>query len=113
MEALHRGEVYLVAFDPVEGSETGKTRPAIVIQNDLANRSSPTVTVVPTTSQVTRVFPFQVRIEAGEGGLERTSKALCEQIRTVSRTRLRDRLGRVSEQTLAEVRRALDRHLWF
>jgi mRNA interferase MazF len=113
MDPLYRGEVYMVAFDPVVGSETGKTRPAIVIQNDLANRSSPTVTVIPTTSQVTRVFPFQVRLEAGEGGLERTSKALCEQIRTVSRARFRDRLGRVSDRTMAEIRRALDRHLWF
>jgi mRNA interferase MazF len=113
MDPLYRGDVYLVAFDPVVGSETGKTRPAIVIQNDLANRSSPTVTVIPTTSQVARVFPFQVRLEAGEGGLERTSKALCEQIRTVSRTRLRDCLGRVSDRTMAEIRRALDRHLWF
>ncbi len=113
MESLYRGEVYMVAFDPVVGSETGKTRPAIVVQNDLANKSSPTVTVIPTTSQVARVFPFQVRIEAGEGGLKRTSKALCEQVRTVSRARLRDRLGRLSDQTMAEIRRALDRHLWF
>jgi mRNA interferase MazF len=113
MDPLHRGEVYMVEFDPVVGSETGKTRPAIVIQNDLANRSSPTVTVIPMTSKVTRVFPFQVRIEASEGGLERTSKALCEQVRTVSRSRFRDRLGSVSDQTMSEIRKALDRHLWF
>lgn len=56
---MKRGDVYLVSLDPVVGSETGKTRPAIVVQNDLANRSSPTVTVIPITSRADRVFPFQ------------------------------------------------------
>lgn len=110
---MERGEVYVVAFDPVVGSETGKTRPAIVVQNELANRSSPTVTVVPLTSQVARVYPFQVRLAAGEGGLEHESKALCEQIRTVSRDRFRRRLGKLPAQRVAELRTALDRHLWF
>lgn len=83
---MERGEIYVVVFDPVVGSETDKTRPAVVVvQNELANRSSPTVTVVPLTSQIARVFPFQARLAAGEGGLEQESKALCEQIRTVSK----------------------------
>ena len=110
---MERGEIYVVVFDPVVGSETGKTRPAVVVQNELANRSSPTVTVVPLTSQVARVFPFQVRLAAGEAGLEQASKALCEQIRTVSRDRLRQRLGKLSAQRMDEIRVALDRHLWF
>ncbi len=112
MERLARGEVHLVAFDPVVGSETGRTRPAVVVQNDLANKTSPTVTVVPTTSQTARVFPFQVRLAAGEGGLDQESKALCEQIRTVSRSRFLRRLGRLSPERMREVRAALDRHLW-
>jgi len=110
---MERGEIYMVDFDPVVGSETGKIRPAIVLQNELANRSSPTVTVVPLTSSLTRVFPFQVRLAAGEGGLEQESKALCEQIRTVSRDRCRQRLGKLSAQRMNEIRKALDRHLWF
>jgi mRNA interferase MazF len=109
---MRRGEVYRVALDPVVGSETGKTRPALVLQNDLANRSSPTVTVVPISSRVDRVYPFQVKIPAGEGGLPRESKALCEQIRTVSRQRLGQRLGELAPERLREVRQALDRHLW-
>lgn len=96
------------------GSEVGKTRPAIVLQNDLANRSSPTVTLIPvSSSQADRVFPFQVRILTGEGGLDRPSKALCEQIRTVSRDRLVQSLGHLPDERLAEIRAALDRHLWF
>jgi len=110
---MERGEIYVVVFDPVVGSETGKTRPAIVVQNELANRSSPTVTVVPLTSETVRVFPFQVRLEAGEGGLERASKALCEQIRTVSRHRFRRLLGKLPAQRMGEIRAAIDRHLWF
>lgn len=110
---MRRGDVYLVSLDPVVGSETGKTRPAVVVQNDLANRSSPTVTVIPITSREDRVYPFQTRVPAGEGGLEKGGKALCEQIRTVSRKRLGPRLGRLSEDRMKEIRVALDRHLWF
>ena len=110
---MRRGEVWLVNLDPVSGSKVGKQRPAIVIQNDLANQMSPTVTVVPLTTQTQRVFPFQVLIAAGEGGLPRASKVLCEQVRSVSRQRLVRCLGMVSDQRLAEIRTALDRHLWF
>lgn len=102
-----------MSLDPTVGSEVGKTRPAVVLQNDLANRSSPTVTVIPISSQVERVFPFQVLIPAGEGGLSQESKALCEQIRTLSRRRLGERLGQLPPERLNEIRLALDRHLWF
>lgn len=110
---IKRRDVFLVNLDPVVGSEVGKTRPAIIVQNDLANRSSPTVTIIPISSSTERVFPFQVRIPAGEGGLSRESKALCEQIRTVSRERLVECLGQLSPERLKEIRAALDRHLWF
>jgi len=110
---VKRGEVWLVNLEPVVGSEVGKRRPAVVIQNDLANRRSPTVTLVPLTSKTERVFPFQVLIAAGEGGLPHQSKALCEQVRTVSRQRLERCLGRLSSERMGEIRLALDRHLWF
>ncbi|HKI00437.1 MAG TPA: type II toxin-antitoxin system PemK/MazF family toxin [Thermoanaerobaculia bacterium] len=110
---IKRGDVFLVNLDPVVGSEIGKTRPAVVVQNELANRSSRTVTVIPISSSVERVFPFQVRIPAGEGGLSRESKALCEQVRTLSRERLLQCLGELSPERLNEIRTALDRHLWF
>lgn len=111
---IHRGDVVRVSLDPVRGSEVGKTRPAVVLQNDLANRSSPTITVAPVSaSQMERIFPFQVFIPAGEGGLERDSKVLCEQIRTLSRSRVLERLGHLSTDRLDEIRAALDRHLWF
>lgn len=110
---IERGEVVSVDLSPTVGSEVGKTRPAIVLQNELANRSSPTVTVIPVSTKVGRVYPFQVRLAAGEGGLPRESKALCEQIRTVSRERIGKRLGKLPGERIQELRLALDRHLWF
>jgi mRNA interferase MazF len=109
---VNRGDVYWVDLDPVEGSELGKRRPAIVVQNELANRTSPTVTIVPLSTKIGRVYPFQVLIPAVEAGLPRDSKALCEQIRTLSRTRLTDRVGTLPAARVNEIRLALDRHLW-
>lgn len=110
---IQRGDVYLVGLDPVIGSEVGKSRPAIIVQNEAANRSSPTFTIIPISSRTERIFPFQVLLPAGEGGLRTPSKALCEQIRTVSRERLLQRMGQISPERLDEIRAALDRHLWF
>jgi mRNA interferase MazF len=110
---IRRGDVVRVNLDPVVGSEVGKARPAVVLQNDLANRSSPTVTVIPVSSKVGKIYPFHIRLPAGEGGLTEESKALCEQIRTVSRKRIGKRLGRLPAERLDEIRTALDRHLWF
>lgn len=110
---MRRGDIFRVQLDPVVGSEIGKSRPAVVLQNDLANRASSTVTVLPLSSSVERVFPFQVLLAPGEAGLTVHSKVLCEQIRTVSRRRLQEHLGALSAERLAEIRRALERHLWF
>ena len=99
-------------LDPVVGSETGKRHPAVVVQNDLANRTSPTVTLVPLSSRVDKIYPFQVLIPAHEAGLEKDSKAPCEQIRTVSRQRIGERLGALSDERLHQLHEALDRHLW-
>jgi mRNA interferase MazF len=106
---IRRGDVVWIDFDPVVGSEAGKRRPAVVLQNELANRPSPTVTVIPISSRVGRVYPFQVRIDAGEGGMAREGKALCEQIRTLSRDRIGEALGHLPTHRLRELREALDR----
>lgn len=109
---MRRGEIYWVNLDPVVGSEVGKRRPAIVLQNDLANHSSPTVTIVPLSTRVGRVYPFQVLIPASTSGLDRDGKALCEQVRTVSKTRLLNKVGGLSNSVMEAIRTALDRHLW-
>jgi mRNA interferase MazF len=109
---MRRGDVYWVNLDPVLGSEVGKRRPAVVVQNEAANRTAKTVTVIPISGSVGRIYPFQVRIPAGEGGLAKESKALCEQVRTLSRSRLLSHAGTLPEARLAEIRGALERHLW-
>ena len=109
---MKRGESYWVNLDPVVGSEIGKCRPALILQNDLANNTSPTVTIVPLSTRVSRVFPFQVLIPSAASGLDRDSKALCEQIRMVSKNRLLDKAGELSISDMKAIRTALDRHLW-
>ncbi len=110
---MRRGDVYWVNLDPVIGSEVGRRRPAVVVQNEAANRSSSTVTIIPLTTSTDRVYPFQVFVPAGEGGLSQPSKALCEQVRTLSRIRLTERLGTLNDKIMNEVREALNRHMWY
>lgn len=103
-----RGEVYLVNHDPTIGAEIRKTRPALVIQNDIANRHSPITIVAAITSQFTEPpYPSEVKIAAGEGGLTVDSVVLLNQIRSVDRLRLVRFLGRVSRKTLEAVDQAL------
>lgn len=109
---MRRGDVYWVNLDPVVGSEVGKRRPVVVVQNEAANATSATVTVIPLSTSTGRVYPFQVRIPAGEAGLDHDSKALCEQIRTLSRSRVLARIGTLGPRRLDELRQAVDRHLW-
>jgi len=104
-----RGEVYLVRFDPVEGSEVGKTRPALVLQNDIANRTSPVTIVAAISSQFnpTHLYPTEVLIKAGEAGLTIDSVVLLNQIRTIDKARLLSLSGKVEPKTMLEVERAI------
>lgn len=108
MIACTRGEIYLVAFDPALGSEAKKTRPALVLQNDRANRASPVTIVAPITSKLgPRTYPTDVVIRAPEGGLSIDSAALLNLIRAVDKQRLVKRLGSVSPETMKRVSRAI------
>lgn len=104
-----RGEVYLVRFEPVEGSEVGKTRPALVLQNDIANRTSPVTIVAAISSQFnpSHLYPTEVLIKTGEAGLTIDSVVLLNQIRTIDKARLVSLLGKVETQTMLEVERAI------
>lgn len=113
---MRRGELRLVDLDPARGSEADKRRPAIVVSNDHANATAAAlgrgvVTVVPITSNVTRVFPFQVRLPAEMTGLQVDSKAQCEQVRSVSVERLGPILGRLPASIVGDVDDALRLHL--
>ena len=103
-----RGEIYLVSFDPTVGAEIRKTRPALVLQNNIANRHSPVTIVAAITSQFEEpLYPTEVLVPAGEGGLRVASVILLNQIRTVDRLRLIQRLGALKPETLKRVNLAL------
>ena len=113
---MRRGEIWQVDLDPARGNEANKLRPAVVVSNDRANATATrlgrgVIAVVPVTSNVARIYPFQVSLSAATAGLAVDSKAQAEQIRSVATERLRRRIGRVSAAELAELDRALRLHL--
>jgi len=109
---MRRGEIVSVDFGPAQGSEAGKTRPAVVVSNDAANATATrlgrgVITVVPVTSNTIRVHPFQVLLPARQTGLPRDSKAQAEQVRSVSVDRVGGLLGQLPAALVAELDRAL------
>lgn len=111
-----RGEVRLVDLDPVRGSKSNKRRPAVLVSNDRANAAAArlgrgVVTVVPMTSNVQRVFPFQVLLPAEETGLRVDSKARAEQVRSVALERVGPAIGVVPLRLMGQVDAALRLHL--
>jgi len=103
-----RGEVYLVNFDPTLGAEIKKTRPALILQNDIGNRYSPLTIVAAITSHYEeRLYPHQVLVVAPEGGMKKNSAVLLNQIRSVDKMRLVKRLGTLAPDTMRRVDRAL------
>lgn len=113
---MRRGDVCLVDLDPARGNEANKRRPAVVVSNDRANAMAGelargVVTIVPLSSSVARVYPFQVLVPAGTAGLRIDSKAQAEQLRSVSVQRLGGILGRLPASTMAAVDEALRLHL--
>src|SRR6266700_4577552 len=96
----HRGEIYLVSFDPTVGREIQKTRPAVVIQNDVSNQYSPITIVAAISSQFSDPpFPREVVIEPEESGLPKRSAVVVNQLRSVDRQRLAKKLGKLSGQS--------------
>ncbi|MGI8522325.1 MAG: type II toxin-antitoxin system PemK/MazF family toxin [Nocardioides sp.] len=111
-----RGEIRLVGLEPVRGSEVNKRRPALIVSNDRANAAAGrlgrgVITVVPVTSSVERVYPFQTLLPAATTGLPRDSKAQTEQIRSISVERVGPVLGRVPLAAMAELEDAVRLHL--
>ncbi len=113
---MRRGEIRLVDLDPARGAEANKRRPAVVVSNDGANATAErlgrgVITVVPMTSNVTRVYPFQVLLDAAITGLDQDSKAQAEQVRSVAVERVGHRLGVLDGDLVAALDEALRLHL--
>ena len=109
---MKRGDVFYADLDPTQGSETQKTRPVLIVSNDAANRAAALVTVLPLTSNVSRVFPFEVQLLASSTGLSKDSKAMAQQVRTLDKGRLaKSAAGHVPAELMAQVDAALRLHL--
>ncbi len=105
---VKRGDIFYADLSPVVGSEQGGVRPVLIIQNNVGNKFSPTVIVAAITSQINKAkMPTHVEIRAEEYGLSRDSVILLEQIRTIDKKRLRDRIGRLDEDLMERINEAL------
>jgi len=111
-----RGDIYLADLDPAHGAEADKRRPVVIVSNDGANTTAAlaqrgVITVVPVTSNVAKVYPFQVLLPRDEAGLDRDSKAQAEQARSISVGRLARQVGRLTPSLLERLDDALRLHL--
>ena len=103
MKKPEKGDVFLVSLDPTIGTEINKTRPGLIVSNNVANKNSTRVIVAPITSNVSKVFPFHVYLDE----LKKPSKALLNQVRAVDKSRLLKFLVKISDQHLVEVDAAI------
>ena len=108
MNVVRRGDIYFADLSPVVGSEQGGMRPVLIVQNDTGNRHSPTVIAAAITSQTGKArLPTHIELSARGCGLSRDSVSLLEQIRTIDKSRLRERMGRLDEATMQAVNNAI------
>lgn len=113
---IRRGEIHEVNLDPVRGSEANKRRPGVIVSNDAANLTADrlgrgVITIVPVTSNIETLYPFQVLLPAADTGLARDSKAQAEQVRSVAVERVGARLGVVPRAIMLKIDEALRLHL--
>lgn len=105
---IKRGDIVLVNLEPVAGSEQGGTRPALIIQNNIGNESSPTTIVAPVTSKIySKQFPTNVEIDSSNSPLKEKSTILLNQIRTIDKSRIIKNYGKISNKKMEEVDEAL------
>jgi len=105
---LRRGDIFYGDLSPVIGSEQGGVRPVLIIQNDIGNKYSPTVIVAAITSQINKAkLPTHVELEAFKYGITKDSVILLEQIRTIDKRRLKEKIGHLSEELMKQVDTAI------
>ena len=105
---IKRGDVYIADLSPVRGSEQGGQRPVLIIQNNIGNKYSPTVIVAAITAKIAKAkLPTHVEVGASQVGLLKDSVVLMEQVRTIDKTRLIQKLGQLEDDVMIKVDRAL------
>ena len=106
---VKRGEIYYADLSPVVGSEQGGVRPVLIVQNDVGNKYSPTVIAAAITSQINKAkMPTHIEVDASEYGLAKNSVILLEQIRTIDKKRLKEKIGHLNNSTIVKVNDALN-----
>ena len=106
-----RGEIWWTDFDPARGAEIKKKRPACVISNNINNEFGALVTVLPISDAGKKVYPFEVAVSKSEAGLQKDSKLKCQQIRSVDKMRLLNKIGDLPKEKIRSVEKALAIHL--
>lgn len=106
---IRRGDIFYADLSPVVGSEQGGTRPVLVLQNDIGNQYSPTTIIAAITSQISKAkLPTHVEVKAATSGLEKDSVILLEQIRTIDKSRLLEKVTALNDEVMEKVRRAIE-----
>lgn len=106
---VKRGDIFYADLSPVIGSEQGGVRPVLVVQNDIGNKYSPTVIVAAITSQINKAkLPTHIEISSDEYGLNKDSVILLEQIRTIDKKRLKEKIGRINDELMQSVNEGLN-----
>lgn len=109
-EMINKGDVYYADLNPVIGSEQGGIRPVVILQNDIGNKYSPTTIVAPMTTKTKTYVPMHVKLK--ESFLAKKSTLLLEQIRTIDKKRLIKKIGSLSENSMAEIAKLLDKNFY-
>ena len=105
---VHRGDIYYADLSPVVGSEQGGVRPVLIVQNDVGNKFSPTVIAAAITSQRDKAnLPTHIEVDTGSSGLMKDSVVLLEQVRTIDKRRLKEKMGTLDENSMNRVNEAL------
>lgn len=108
ISAIKRGQIWYADLSPVKGSEQGGFRPVVIIQNDIGNAHSPTTIIANITSKMTKAkLPTHIEIARGQGRLPLDSIVLCEQLRTIDKSRLQKQLGELDKETMDKVMKAV------
>lgn len=105
---IKRGDIYYADLSPVIGSEQAGVRPILVVQNDVGNKFSPTIIGIAITSKQKAKLPTHIEIEGTKYGLDKDSVILAEQIRTLDKRRLKEKVGRLDKETMEKVKRAIE-----
>ncbi len=109
---MKRGEIFYADLNPTVGSEINKRRPCLIVSNDANNRAASTLTVLPITSNTSKVYPFEVALSAADSGLSKDSKVQAQQIRTIAKQRISgNAAGHLTPEKMREIDAAIRLHL--